>query len=120
MRMDELLAKGRADDSTIVEYSVTVYYTKAFRESTADPITFIDQVIAETNAGYVNSQIPLRAKLHCIEEIDIPDGKSSSSTLRNFVRSFRRAKYIRKSADAAILLVRKATNNINNFGVDRG
>ena len=54
MRMDELLAEGRTDSSSLVTFTVTVYYTRQFRQSTADPHTFIDQVIAETNQGYVN------------------------------------------------------------------
>ena len=43
-RTELMLARGREDRSTIVEYSITVYYTKEFKEATADPITFIDQV----------------------------------------------------------------------------
>ena len=82
MRMSELLAHGRADDTTIVEYTVTVYYTKGFKETTADPATFIDQVIAETNDGYKNSGIPLRAKLHCVLESDVPDGLASGLARR--------------------------------------
>ena len=41
---DKLLAKGRADKTSIVEYSITVYYTAGFKKTTADPETFIDQV----------------------------------------------------------------------------
>ena len=44
-RTELMLTRGRMDRSTIVEYSITVYYTKEFKESTADPITFIDQVL---------------------------------------------------------------------------
>ena len=43
-RTELMLARGHEDRSTIVEYSITVYYTKEFKEATADPITFIDQV----------------------------------------------------------------------------
>ena len=44
-RTELMLTRGREDRSTIVEYSITVYYTKEFKEATADPITFIDQVL---------------------------------------------------------------------------
>ena len=37
MRMEELLAKGRAEPETVVEYTITVHYTKAFKKATADP-----------------------------------------------------------------------------------
>ena len=64
----------------MAEYSLTVYYTREFAASTADTLTFIDQVtrcncsapshlllqvIAETNQGYIHSGVPLRCVLHC-------------------------------------------------------
>ena len=36
--------QGREDSNTIKYYTVTVYYTQAFKQHTADPRTFIDQV----------------------------------------------------------------------------
>ena len=36
--------QGRQDSTTVAEYTVTVYYTKTFKDNTADPHTFIDQV----------------------------------------------------------------------------
>ena len=49
MRTEKLLAKGREDKTSIVEYSITIYYTKEFKESTADPVVFAEQVLSETN-----------------------------------------------------------------------
>ena len=65
----------------MAEYSLTVYYTREFAATTADTLTFIDQVtrcnysapsscpllqvIAETNQGYIHSGVPLRCVLHC-------------------------------------------------------
>jgi len=103
--MDELLAQGRDDNSTIAEYSITVYYTAMFKKTTGNPITFIDQVIAETNAGYVNSNVPLRAKLHCVLETDIPDGLSQQETLSRFTDLYDGFIKVRRTADVAILLV---------------
>ena len=57
-----LLARGRTDINTVAEYTVTVYYTSGLAASTKDPITFIKQVVAETNAGYANSRIPIRVR----------------------------------------------------------
>ena len=54
-RTELMLARGREDRSTIVEYSITVYYTKEFKEATTDPITFIDQVLI----GIINNQLIL-------------------------------------------------------------
>ena len=87
MRQEELEALGRSDRSTVVEFSVTVYYTKEFKLRTADIHTFIDQVIAETNQGYINSGIPIRAKLHCVIQSDIEDGLPAHVTLASFKES---------------------------------
>lgn len=117
MRMDELLAQGRADRQSVVEYTVTVYYTRGFKASTADPITFIDQAIAETNEGYINSNIPLRVKLHCTVESDIPDYLADDDTINRFERLHNDNNEIRKSADTAILLV-QAFNQRNVCGIN--
>ena len=73
----------------------------------------ITKVIAETNQGYINSNIPLRAKLHCALESDIADGQGPSETLVEFKKSQRSLKEVRRSADASILIV----NSYSNPGV---
>ena len=73
----------------------------------------IIQVIAETNQGYINSNIPIRAKLHCALESDIADGQGAETTLVKFKRSQRYLKQVRRSADASILIV----NSFSNAGV---
>ena len=65
-RADRLVAQGESDTDTVVEYSVTVWVTSQFLHSTRDPAAFIEQLVAETNQGYINSGVPLRARLHCI------------------------------------------------------
>jgi len=104
-RMEDFLTQGRSDSSSIVEYTVTVYYTTQFKQTTADPALFIDQVLAETNEGYKNSDIPVRARLHCVQESTIQDGQDSSLILEQFSKSQSSHAAVRKSADAAILLV---------------
>ena len=71
------------------------------------------QVIAETNQGYINSNIPIRAKLHCVLESDIADGQKADVTLVKFKRSQNSLHQVRRSADASILLV----NSFSNSGV---
>ena len=56
-------------------------------------------MIAETKAGYQNSKVPLRMKLHCIAESEVPDGLTDQDTLNKFSQGDDNA--IRKSADAA-------------------
>merc|ERR1719288_57603 len=57
------------DMTTIVTFSVKFYYTQEFSDITADIEGFIDQVIAETNEGYVNSKMPVRVKKFCYAEL---------------------------------------------------
>jgi len=106
MRMEELMARGSADNETVVEYSVTVYYTKEFKAATTDPKTFIEHVIQKTNEGYINSKVPIRARLHCVMESDVDDGLDASTTLTRFKESQDNLDKVRMSADAAILLVK--------------
>ena len=97
VRQNELEARGKVDSSTIAEFTITVYYTKEFKETTADPLTFIDQVIAETNQGYINSGIPIRARLHCVIQSDIRDGLPAHITLAAFKQSQRSLTALRRS-----------------------
>ena len=97
LRQQELEARGKVDTSTIVEFTITVYYTEEFKKTTADPLTFIDQVIAETNQGYINSGIPIRARLHCVIQSDIRDGLPAHITLAAFKQSQQSLRALRRS-----------------------
>jgi len=119
MAMDELVAQGREDRDTMVVYSVTVYYTAEFKRVTYDVATWVDQVIAETNAGYANTEIPIRIKLHCLIESTIPDGQGSSFTLRQFAYTHG-SDYnkLRRSADVTVLLTKTFRKNDGACGVN--
>ena len=104
--MERELMRGAEDKTSVAEYTITVHYTREFKEVTADPLTFIDQVIAETNQGYVNSGVPIRVKLHCAVESDIADGEPAEVTLQKFKQSQSSLKQVRRSADSSILLVK--------------
>ena len=52
--------KSTSDNTTIVTYTVMFYYTADFASQTTDIPGFIDQVLAETNQGYINSEVPVR------------------------------------------------------------
>jgi hypothetical protein len=52
------LERAASDNVTKVAYSV-IYYKPDFDEITDDIKGFIDQVVAETNQGYINSKVPL-------------------------------------------------------------
>ncbi len=98
-----------SDTTTIVTYTVKVYYTPQFAAATADIEGFVDQVIQETNQGYINSNVPLRVKLHCTELATINDNTAGTTILSEFKVMKGTTENLRGTADAAALLV-------NNFG----
>ena len=109
----------------IVTYSVMIYYTAEFAATTPNIRDFVDQVIAETNQGYINSQIPVRAKLHCTEQATIPEIKFGFDMFQNFITmkkdSYDKTRFknhydaLRNTADAAALLV----NEFQYCGIGR-
>ena len=42
------------------------------------------QMIAVMNQGYMNSKLPIRVALHCIEAADLQDTKDGGTMLRKF------------------------------------
>ena len=97
--------EGTADTTTMIEYSVMVYYTPQMAKITPDIRGFVDQVLAETNQGYRNSRVAMTIRLHCLEKATVDDAGSSSATLSNFVAMKGSSSSLRHSADTAVLLV---------------
>ena len=57
--------QGEIDTSTMVDFTVMVWYTPQFRGSFSsidDMMVFIDLLFAETNQGFINSNIPVKQK----------------------------------------------------------
>ena len=111
------------DSGGMVEFSVMIYYTPEFAAITSDIPGFVDQVLAETNQGYANSNIPMTIKLHCIEQASISDTASSSALMLSFMAMKKMsAAALRHSADAAVLFVASMGNycgrahSINSIG----
>ena len=100
-----LLNMGKTDKTTIVTYSIKLYYTPEVKNSVDDLKTMADQVLATTNQGYINSEIPLRAKLHCMEETEEPDAYFTKD-LNDFRKYKGGDNGLRGSADAAVLLIK--------------
>ena len=100
--------EGTADTTTMIEYSVMMYYTPQMAKITPDIRGFVDQVLAETNQGYRNSRVAMTIKLHCLEKATVDDTGSSSATLSNFVAMKGSTSSLRHSADTAVLLVASA------------
>jgi len=97
--------RAKRDTTTIVTYSVKIYYTPQVAASTSDIEGFVDQVIQETNQGYINSGVALRVKLHCIEQATINDLYAGTTILSNFRAMKGTTSALRGSADTAALLV---------------
>jgi len=104
----DLMRQG-TDNTTVVTYSVKFYYTPEFQAVTPDIDGFVDSVVAETNIGYINSQVPIRVSKLCTELATINDEASASTVLKNFKNMKSSVAELRDTADAAALLV-------NNFG----
>ena len=114
-------AVDTTDNTTVVTYSVMFYFTPEFGADTADIPGFIDQVIAETNQGYINSQIPVRVAKFCIEEAtmnDISNGVDAIKTFREMKLTSGMSRVdgyraLLNTADAAALLA----TDLNGCGV---
>merc|ERR1712038_219934 len=106
-----LLELGKMDQTTIETFSIMLYYTPearaAVETSGKDFNAYIELVIATTNQGYINSKIPIRATLHCLEETPEPEAyftKSDKDMLGVFRDYNGGGNNLRRSADTAVLL----------------
>merc|ERR1719412_1825009 len=88
------------------------YYTPEVATYTNDIPGFIDQIIAETNQGYINSMMPVRIAKFCSEEASFNDIEDSSDALKAFramkkepgMGSNKAVRALRNTADAAALI----------------
>ena len=100
-----LLEQGKTESSSLVEYSVQVYYTEEFESVTSDVPMFVHNMIAETNQGYATSGIPLRVRLFCAQKAaDITEVNSMNSMLSKFRFMNHNITELRNTADVAVLL----------------
>ena len=101
------LKKGEEDTTTIVEVSVMVYYTPAFlmyvynkhiqqRRSppnrsyaeVAHPVGFIENQIEKANTILQESEIPVKLKLFCTEELNgFVEAENSVDRLGDFMKA---------------------------------
>merc|ERR1711963_1081352 len=97
----------------IVTYTVMFYYTPEFAAATPNVGDFTDQVIAETNEGYENSQIPVRIQKFCTEQATVNEDDTSSSVILTAFRNMKSSlEELRNTADSAVLL----TNDLSSCG----
>merc|ERR1712130_1052015 len=103
-KVSELRKSGAEDTTTPASYSVMFYYTADFEAITSDIPGYIDQVLAETNQGYANSQLPLTVTRFCIEAATINDIQDTSDFISAFANMKPTTAELRNTADAAALL----------------
>ena len=61
-----------------------LYFTPAFEDIIPDVEAFVAVVLAETNEGYINSEIPIRVKPFCLEKLEMEEIKDARSMLPAF------------------------------------
>ena len=98
------LERAKRDTTTIATYTVKFYYTPQVAAVTSDIDGFIDQVIQETNQGYINSKVALRVKAFGSEQATIND-QYGTGIIATFARMKGSTAALRGTADAAALLV---------------
>jgi len=121
--IEDSKTKSVADNKTIVTYSVMIYYTLQFASVTADVEGFVNQVIAETNQGYINSGIPVRIIRFCHELAIINDTSNTLEFLNMFNTMKGKVERLLNSADSAHLLANRFQScgaaYVNSIGVKR-
>ena len=60
--------KVAANDPTIWTYSIIFYYTSLLKANEGNMQVYFDQRIAEVNEAYIQSLMPIRARIHCIRQ----------------------------------------------------
>ena len=101
--MPDSLPKSRSIKGSYT-YSIMFYYTAEFAAATPNIEDFIDQVIAETNQGYANSEISITVTKLCQELATVPDQTDARALLREFKQMKGTVSELRNTADAAALL----------------
>jgi len=102
---EAFIERGKNDNTTVVEFSIKFYYTIEFAEATDYIDLYFDQVVAETNQGYINSNIPIRATIFCIEATSLHDDVTNTGELFSKFENYKgTVEALRGSADAAALV----------------
>ena len=107
-RFAQLGSRGRSDSTTTVTLTVSFYYTDDFAAVTSDPEAEINQYVANANAGYANSELPIRLKAFCITELPFEERSDVVGMVKEFAVSMGSYEATRNSADTAFLVLSKS------------
>ena len=103
-----LLEKGEMDQKTMVTYSIKAYVTPEVTAAYPNYTESIEYLIDILNKQYKRSQIPVRAKLHCIEKTNLTEseGINKKKTFEKYKGGWRK-KHLYGSADLVVLFAMK-------------
>lgn len=104
----DLIERGEEDSETMVSFSVMIWYTPEFRAtftSEQEMMVFIDLIFAETNQGYINSEIPLTAVKHDVKLHPTLNDLNDSSVMLNSFSSSMPLSDLLNCADSTALLI---------------
>ena len=119
----EMYLRGLRDNSTVVTYSVNVYYTIEVGRIAGERITdMVDLMMSRMNQHYEEIGALVKAELHCLEQMTWSEteilrwsGKFGVEKFRTNIGDF--YKYgIRGSADTAIYIVSWLKKPVMGFG----
>ena len=97
------------DTTTIVTFSVKFYYTPMFADHTDDIDGFINEVLAVTNQGFINSKAPVRVQSCGSEMASFEETGDGRADFSSFYQMKGSVEELRGTADAASLLVTYST-----------
>ena len=98
----ELVKKGERDRTTMVTYSIKVYVTPEVVAAYPNYTESVEYLIEIVNNQYKRSKIPIKAKLHCIEETQTSEAEGMNEW-EVFTQYKGAIEELRGSADVAAL-----------------
>lgn len=89
------------------KFSVKIYYTPEFKQSTPDLKGYFNQVIHKTNMGYIKSNLPfVSVKLFCYQMTTFHESNNLRAQIYEFAVMQKTTADLLGTADAAVLFVR--------------
>ena len=109
--VDDLILQGESDRTTVVTFTVKAYITPEVASTYPNASESIEYLKDVLNKQYKRSMIPIRMKIHCIEETKRSEaqGMNTLDAFKNYKSSHEE---LRGSADAAALFA-----NSGDYGI---
>ena len=102
--VEELIRQGEDDLTTMVTFTVKVYITPEVASAYPNATESLEYLKHILNEQYMRSEIPIRMKIHCIEETKTSEAQGMI-TLDAFKKYKSSLDELRGSADAAAIFI---------------